>query len=103
MGTLVNKDNIDNLQNEQINNNKIVIKDDKENNNNSVLNDLKCNDNLKILKQGEVFTKYGKYGNPHLRFVKLTDDERRIVWHPVSGCGLLSRPKFLEVSEVNLF
>ncbi len=35
---------------------------------------------IKILKNGFLFLKYGKYGNPHERLVYLSDDEKTLEW-----------------------
>ena len=35
---------------------------------------------VKVLKNGFLFLKYGKYGHPHERLVYLSDDEKMIEW-----------------------
>lgn len=63
---------------------------------------MKSTDIVSVLKDGEIFTKYGKMGNPHLRFVKLSDDEKKIVWYTLSGCKIFKKTKFIDVSDVNI-
>jgi hypothetical protein len=52
-----------------------------------------------MLKKGETFIKYGKYGKPHERFVFLTEDEKRIVWRRLS-CMCLGSDKYIDTQNV---
>lgn len=66
----------------------------------SFLNEMKGEEIIELLKAGEVFIKYGNYGNPHLRVVKLTEDEKRLTWYTQSSCSIFKKVKFLEVTDV---
>jgi hypothetical protein len=71
---------------------------------NSTLDDFKIDEKgesmLETLRRGEIFTKYGNKGNPHLRFVKLTDNDTKIIWKEINVCSLLKRNKYLEVRDL---
>jgi hypothetical protein len=67
---------------------------------NSIPNEIKRDDLLTPIKEGTVFTKYGEYGKPHSRMVKLSQDEKRLIWYPIDGCGIFKSTKSLEVSEI---
>lgn len=69
-------------------------------NNENNCSDLKLDDFLMILKKGEIFVKYGNYGNPHLRFVQLTDDEERLIWKPISSCSFFKSTHYIETTDV---
>lgn len=54
-----------------------------------------------MLKLGETFTKYGKKGNPHKRLIKLSDDEKRLIWKNISGCNILCKQRSINLADVN--
>jgi hypothetical protein len=56
---------------------------------------------LTLLRQGEIFTKYGNKGNPHPRFVKLVDNDTKIVWKQLNVCSLFRKRKYIEVSQIS--
>ena len=62
---------------------------------------MKSDEIIKLLKTGQVFIKYGNYGNPHYRLVKLTDDEKKLTWEAISSCSIFSRTKYLATIDVN--
>jgi hypothetical protein len=62
--------------------------------------DLKLDDFILTLKKGEIFVKYGNYGNPHLRFVQLTDDEEKLIWKPISSCSFFKSTRSIETIDV---
>jgi hypothetical protein len=66
----------------------------------SILNEMKGEEIISMLKNGEVFTKYGKHGDPHPRMVKLSEDEKRIMWFTLGSCSLFKKTKFIEVSDI---
>lgn len=53
-----------------------------------------------MLKGGETFTKYGKKGNPHKRLIRLSDDEKTLIWKNVSGCNILCKPRSINLTDV---
>lgn len=55
---------------------------------------------INLLKAGQTFIKYGNYGNPHIRFVRLSEDEKRITWEAISSCSLFNRVKYIETIHV---
>jgi hypothetical protein len=67
---------------------------------NNKFNELKSDEIINLLKIGQTFIKYGTYGNPHIRFVKLSDDEKKLTWEVISSCSLFSRTKYLETINV---
>jgi hypothetical protein len=74
----------------------IIGKDSKNN------SEMKPEDFLLLLKKGEIFIKYGNYGNPHLRFVQLTEDEDRLIWKTISTCSFLRSARSIDTIEVYL-
>lgn len=67
---------------------------------NNKFNELKSHEIINLLKTGQNFIKYGNYGNPHLRFVKLSDDEKKLTWEAISSCSMFNRTKYLETIHV---
>ncbi len=63
-------------------------------------NNIKAEEIYKMLKKGEVFTKYGNKGTPHPRLVQLTQDEKRIIWRKVTGCNIFCKTRSINISEV---
>jgi hypothetical protein len=57
---------------------------------------------ISILKAGDVFTKYGRSGNPHKTFVQLSQDEKRIIWKPYK-CTCFSRKRYMDTDSVRSF
>ena len=55
---------------------------------------------IKMLKSGEIFIKYGKYGDPHPRNVKLSEDEKKLYWYSSGGCNIFKKMKFIEISDI---
>lgn len=66
----------------------------------SIRNEMKGEEIISMLKKGEVFTKYGKHGDPHPRMVKLSEDEKKIMWFTLGSCSIFKKTKFIEVSEI---
>lgn len=64
--------------------------------------ELKPEEMLSLLKKGENFVKYGNYGNPHIRFVQLTEDEDRLIWKPISSCSFLRSTRSIDTIDVLL-
>lgn len=58
-----------------------------------------------MLQKGESFIKYGKKGNPHRRFVRLSNDGRHIIWRNINGCGcnIFTKTKQIKISDVKFF
>lgn len=54
---------------------------------------------IKLLKEGEEFTKYGNDGDPHTRFVFLSKDEKSICWKK-NGISLFSKEGSIPVNEL---
>lgn len=73
-----------------------VVSDTESNN----FNEINAKEMISLLKQGDNFTKYGSYGQPHFRFVKLSDDENRIIWMANAGCNIFTKTKFIEVAHL---
>ncbi len=71
-----------------------------ENQNVSKCVELKGDEIINLLKAGQTFIKYGNYGNPHIRFVRLSEDEKRITWEAISSCSIFNRVKYIETSHV---
>jgi hypothetical protein len=63
-------------------------------------NDIKGEEVISMLKKGETFTKYGNFGQPHPRVIRLTVDEKRLEWFDKSSCNIFKKAKFIEVSEI---
>ena len=63
-------------------------------------NELKGEEILRMLKFGETFIKYGNSGDPHHRIVKLSDDEKFLIWNSASGCRLFKKNKFIEIIDI---
>jgi hypothetical protein len=61
---------------------------------------IKTEEILKMLKKGEVFTKYGNNGSPHPRLVQLTQDEKKIVWRKITGCNIFCKTRSINLSDV---
>jgi hypothetical protein len=47
---------------------------------------VNCEDLINMLKAGQTFLKYGKKGEPHLRFVYLSKNEESLNWKPLTCC-----------------
>jgi hypothetical protein len=62
--------------------------------------ELKSDEIIKLLKAGQTFIKYGNYGNPHIRFVRLSEDEKTLTWEAISSCSIFNRTKCLETINV---
>lgn len=58
-------------------------------------------DLIKMMKKGDSFTKYGRGGNPHLRIVYLSEDEKSIKFKAVN-CGIFSGEKSIEINDVKI-
>jgi hypothetical protein len=73
-------------------------------NSNAIKNEKNINleEIISLLQKGEMFTKYGKKGTPHKRFVKLTDDRRFLIWRNMSGCNIFSKINQIKLTEVNI-
>lgn len=63
-------------------------------------NDIKGEEILRMLKHGEIFIKYGNFGDPHPRIVKLSEDEKRLIWHSTGSCTFFKKNKFVEISDI---
>ena len=64
---------------------------------------LKTEEILKMLKQGEIFIKYGNKGSPHPRLVQLSQDEKRIVWRKISGCNIFCKIRSINLADVVIY
>lgn len=56
-------------------------------------------DDVKMLKEGEFFTKYGNKGDPHKRKVFLSDDSKYICWNNPT-CSYFSSVKKIPILEL---
>lgn len=61
---------------------------------------IKAEEILKMLKKGEIFTKYGNKGRPHPRMVQLSQDEKKLIWRKVTGCSLFCKTRSINLSDV---
>ena len=81
----------ENLQSRETNFRISLVKDNQKKN---------LDDYLLLLKQGETFIKYGRKGNSHFRFIKLTKDEDKIIWKKVSTCSFFSFTHYIATKDV---
>jgi len=63
---------------------------------------VKYDEMMKMLIKGEVFTKYAKFGDPHLRQIFVLPDLSKIVWKVTSGCNIFTPLKEMEIDDVIL-
>jgi len=57
----------------------------------------------KMLIKGEIFTKYGKHGEPHLKVISVTPDLSKVMWRVPTACQILTPIKQIEVIDVSLY
>ena len=62
----------------------------------------KSEEMIKMLVKGEIFTKYGKFGEPHLKVISVTPDLSKIIWKVPSACSLVTPLKEMEVIDVRI-
>lgn len=74
----------------------------KENDFTSNTNTTKNNYNkmINMLKKGEYFTKYGKNGDPHNKFIYLSKDEQYIVWRATTCSYIFKKDGKIHVSKL---
>lgn len=61
----------------------------------------KSEDLINMMKKGEVFTKYGRHGEPHPRIISISPDLSKITWKVPSACSMFTPVKQIEVIDVN--
>jgi hypothetical protein len=76
---------------------EILVSDKKERETVDFKIDEKGEAMLELLRRGEMFTKYGNKGTPHLRFVKLVEGDSKIIWKELNMCSIIKRIKCIEV------
>ena len=101
---LINDDKKDNISQKQMdkNSNTSEIFTNPNNQNQDLISNNKkqFNDIKDMLKSGEKFTKYGKKGDPHERFVFLSSDEKNFYWKKEGGCSIFSKEGKIPVKEL---
>ena len=55
---------------------------------------------INLLKQGEIFLKYGETGTPHYRLVQLSKNEDKFTWRTVSSCSFSFSFHHIETIDV---
>ena len=58
---------------------------------------------INMLKNGQKFTKYGRLGDPHERFVYLSSDENYLLWRPLT-CTCFSVDRSIKTTSlINIY
>ena len=52
-----------------------------------------------LLKLGQTFLKYGNKGKPHERFVYLSQDEKKLLWKPLT-CTCFSKERYIKTEKL---
>ena len=63
---------------------------------------VKSDEMLKMLKEGQIFIKYGNKGTPHKRLVQLSLDGTKILWRKMNSCNIFKRNRSINVADVRI-